>query len=39
MKKIINTVEKIVDEMCAGFALATPEIEWLPTYRIIKRKK
>jgi dihydroxyacetone kinase len=37
MKKIINAVENIVDEMCAGIVAAHPELKLLPKYRVIRR--
>jgi triose/dihydroxyacetone kinase / FAD-AMP lyase (cyclizing) len=39
MKKIINTPESVVMEMCSGIALAHPELEFLPKYKIIKKKR
>lgn len=39
MKKIINTPETVVTEMCAGIALAHPELTWVPKYKIIRKKK
>lgn len=38
MKKIINFPETVVQEMCNGFAMAHPEIELIPKYKVIKRK-
>lgn len=38
MKKIMNSAESFVDEMCRGFALAHGDIEYLPKYRVLKRK-
>lgn len=38
MKKIINRPETVVAEMCNGLALANPELEFLPRYKIIKKK-
>lgn len=37
MKKIINNVEDIVNEMCEGLVCGRPEIEFDPKYRIVKR--
>lgn len=38
MKKIINDVKDVVVEMCNGIAMAHPEVEFIPKYKIIKRK-
>ena len=38
MKKIINTPETIVREMCKGFVLANPTLEFLEKYKIVKKK-
>ena len=38
MKKIINTPESVVMEMCRGIVMAHPELELLPRYKVIKRK-
>ncbi len=38
MKKLINKPETIVAEMCNGIALAHPEIEFIPKFRILKKK-
>jgi len=38
MKKIINAPENVVMEMCGGIALAHPEVEFLPRYKVIKKK-
>lgn len=38
MKKIINQPENVVMEMCGGIALAHPELEFLPKYKVIKKK-
>lgn len=38
MKKIINSPETIVAEMCEGIALAYPELEYNNKYRFIKKK-
>lgn len=37
MKKLLNRPEDLVSEMCAGMAMAHPELSWIPDYRIIKR--
>ena len=39
MKKIINKPETLVMEMCNGMALTHPELEFLPEYKIMKRKE
>lgn len=39
MRKIINRAEDAVLEMCSGIALAHPELEFLPKYKIIKKRK
>lgn len=39
MKKIINTPETLVMEMCNGMALTHPELEFIPDYKIMKRKE
>lgn len=39
MKKIINKPEKVVLEMCSGIAAAHPELELLPKYKVIKRRR
>ena len=33
MKKIINTPETIVKEMCKGFVLANPTLEFVEKYK------
>ena len=38
MKKIINTPENVVSEMCNGIVLAHPELELLEKYKVIKKK-
>lgn len=38
MKKIINTPESAVVDMCRGIAKAHPELEFVEKYKIIKRK-
>lgn len=39
MKKIINNPETVVTEMCRGIALAHPELELIPKYKIIRKKE
>lgn len=39
MKKIINNPQNVVMEMCNGIVLAHPELELIPKYKIIKKKK
>lgn len=39
MKKIINKPETLVMEMCNGMALTHPELEFIPDYKIMKRKE
>lgn len=39
MKKIINTPETLVMEMCSGMAMTHPELEFIPEYKIMKRKE
>ena len=39
MKKIINSPESVVMEMCRGIVMAHPELELLPRYKVIKKKK
>ncbi len=39
MKKIINTPETVVQEMCNGIVLAHPELEFIHKYKIIKKKE
>lgn len=38
MKKIINSPETVVSEMCEGIALACPELEYNRKYRFISKK-
>ena len=38
MKKLINTPETLVREMCTGLVAAHPELEFLSKYKIIKKK-
>lgn len=37
MKKIIVNKEDIVRDMLEGFAAATPDVEYIPKYKVIKR--
>jgi len=39
MKKIMNSAENFVKEMCNGFAIAHPEVEFIEKYKVIKRKQ
>ncbi|MBP1177710.1 dihydroxyacetone kinase [Paenibacillus sp. PvR133] len=39
MKKVINRAENLVLEMCSGIALAHPELEFLPKYKVLKKKE
>ncbi len=39
MKKIMNQPETVVEEMCRGIVEAHPELELLPKYKVIKKKK
>ncbi|HPD02732.1 MAG: dihydroxyacetone kinase subunit DhaK [Christensenellales bacterium] len=38
MKKIINTAETFVYDMCHGIAKAHPELEFVEKYKIVKKK-
>jgi dihydroxyacetone kinase len=38
MKKLINSPETVVMEMCNGIVLAHPELEFVRKYKIIKKK-
>lgn len=38
MKKLINTPDTLVREMCTGLVSAHPELEFLNKYKIIKKK-
>lgn len=38
MKKIINKPETVVKEMCRGFVLANPTLEFIDKYKIVKKK-
>jgi len=37
MKKIIAKKENVVRDMLEGFALSTPDVEYIPKYKVIKR--
>ncbi|HKL94238.1 MAG TPA: dihydroxyacetone kinase subunit DhaK, partial [Clostridia bacterium] len=39
MKKIINTPESFVYDMCHGIAKAHPEVEFVEKYKIVKKKE
>jgi len=39
MKKIINSPETIVTEMCHGLILSNPDLKWDPHYKIVSRAK
>ncbi|MDO3408321.1 dihydroxyacetone kinase subunit DhaK [Saccharibacillus sp. CPCC 101409] len=39
MKKVINKPEDLVMEMCGGLVLAHPELEFIPKYKVIKKKE
>ena len=39
MKKVLNNIENIVDEMCKGIVAANPGLALDERYRIIKRKE
>ena len=39
MKKIINTPETVVYDMCHGLAKAHPELEFVEKYKIVKKKE
>jgi len=38
MKKIMNDPENLVAEMCNGIVQAHPELEFIPRYKVIKKK-
>lgn len=38
MKKIINTPETVVREMCNGMVMAHPELEFISKYKIMKKR-
>ena len=39
MKKIMNTPESYVPDMCRGIAFAHPELEFVEKYKIVKKKE
>ena len=39
MKKIMNTAQTYVTDMCRGIALAHPELEFVEKYKIVKKKE
>jgi hypothetical protein len=39
MKKIMNQPESFVIEMCKGFVLANPELEFIEQSKVIKKKE
>lgn len=39
MKKIINTPDTLMMEMCNGIVMAHPELEFIKKYKIIKKKE
>ncbi|MPQ43527.1 dihydroxyacetone kinase subunit DhaK [Clostridium tarantellae] len=39
MKKIINTPETVVRELCNGMVMAHPELEFISKYKIVKKEK
>ena len=38
MKKIMNTSESFVYDMCHGLAKAHPELEFVEKYKVVKKK-
>ena len=38
MKKIMNSAETLVREMCNGMVMAHPELEFLNKYKVVKKK-
>ena len=38
MKKVINSPESVVDELCRGFAMVHNDVENLARYRVLKKK-
>ncbi len=38
MKKILNTPERVVQEMCFGMTLACPQLAFDPKYKIVRKK-
>ena len=39
MKKIMNTAQTYVTDMCRGIAMAHPELEFVEKYKIVKKKE
>lgn len=39
MKKIINTPENVVRELCNGMVMAHPELEFISKYKIVKKRE
>lgn len=39
MKKIMNTAQSFVYDMCHGLALAHPELEFVEKYKVVKKKE
>ncbi|MDO4272142.1 MAG: dihydroxyacetone kinase subunit DhaK [Eubacteriales bacterium] len=39
MKKIMNSPETFVPEMCNGIAVAYPDLEFIPKYKIIRKRE
>ena len=39
MKKIINAPETLVHEMCTGIALADANVQFIPKYKVLKKKE
>src|SRR5690554_4268120 len=39
MKKIINTPENVVIEMCKGISKAHPELEFIEKFKVVKKKE
>lgn len=39
MKKIINTPETVVKELCNGMVMAHPELEFISKYKIMKKRE
>lgn len=38
MKKIINSAESMVKEMCNGLVMAHPELEFISQYKVVKKR-
>lgn len=39
MKKIINSPDNVVNELCKGIVLAHPELDFIEKYKVIKKKE